>query len=228
MSRDAIKAKIEKLLELAKRGGTAAEAALAAEKAAELMAQYGISYGDLGEKNVRLDADDRDESWKGVILHGVAALYAVLDLRTSDGSLKLVGPKVRVEVAGLMYGYLIGAVKHENRRAVPSGMTQRDRAIWRKDFRNTAAHRLQKRLLDKVRAMSQAGVEGSTALVVADYFKQEQARIAESIGGVKPGGEVALRTRSAEAMVAGDEAGKRIGLDEQVGGRSETLRLTHG
>lgn len=80
---DAIKAKIQKVLELARRGGTEAEADTALSLAHELLAKYNLDMSDVTEIEVRdedimeqgFDRGARNIAWQDWIYKAIADLY---------------------------------------------------------------------------------------------------------------------------------------------------------
>lgn len=118
---DEIKNKIHKLLELAKRGGTEAEATLAMQKAQEFLTKYNLSMSDIQTSEIKdedvteenIDAENR-QTWQGHIYSGICALYFCQSYTSNyrlNGHLKtarvLVGKPTNIAVVKDVAQYLV-------------------------------------------------------------------------------------------------------------------------
>ena len=240
--------KIKKLLALAERGGTEAEAALAAEMAASLALKHNIDLAAVqtgpmprNYNDVQIAIADKFEQWMANIVGGVAHLHGCKHYFSSrhDKSVawNVIGRPNTAEAIKLTVEYLVEATKRFNRQAVMGrGLDKVGRQAFRESFRLACSQRLRVRLREKYDAMTTTDVVaqtsvGSTALVVSNYFEQERKEIAlwmEEKGYKLTNKTHNVRDRSDEGRAAGLSAGNRIGLDAQVKSGGDNRRITSG
>lgn len=230
------KEKILKLLRLAESANEN-EAALAAERAAELAIKHGIDISTLNTDTDYLDdkvESRKREQWVAFLAGAIAQLNAC-KCYLSDGDYHFVGRPSSVAACKATLQYLIQTIKRLNREAVSSyNWSREERQQYRKSFRLHASLRVTERLRQKLADMKAHGIktEGSTtnALTVQSYFKQEQENITAFLDGkVKLGKSRAVRitTKSAHGAIDGAKAGSSISLDEQITSKNQ-LQIAQG
>jgi hypothetical protein len=238
--------KIRKLMALAdSSGATPAEAANAAAMAAELALKYNIDIAEackseqpkpkeftFGEYAIKTNPRDRKA---GIHLaHGVAELYAVKPLISAlkgrtEHHFMFVGQAHNVELASSWLKYLWNSMLRSNKEYNKSKI---GRATYGSDgsFRLMFAYAVETRLHDKYAAIQQQGVsETGTALVVVNWYEQERKAVQEWIDQTLGENKRELRSRASNldghAANAGYKAGKQVGLDDQLAGRSSPRAL---
>ena len=160
---DKITDRVKKLLRLARNAGSEAEAAIAAQRASELMAMH-----EIHEAQLRLDEPDeahapeaidprfaltktkRRVAWQSSIASGVAATYRCR-MYWVGGSIKLFGRLSAVQAASYTCQYLFREVE----RLADAECAGRDRS-YRNGFRLGAADKIQAKLYAAVRARKQS------------------------------------------------------------------------
>ena len=222
--------KIRKLLLLAGNdGATEAEAETAMAMATFLMTKHGIESVDATHSDVGRDEIDflKNPVYQGSVVYAAAVLNACRSYVniTPDGYklYRVVGEKHNREACKLMYEYLCKEVEKFYKIYLPKGMTQRDRANFRRTFKFACARRLSMRAKEIVRELQtneQIAQEhtGSTALVVSDYFTNQL----NEIGKWLTGQGITLVTRKSKGRYsglgtsAGSEAGDNINLQRSL------------
>lgn len=166
----AIHDKIRKLLALGEGKANENEAAQAMKLASDLMMKHGIERSELTQtqKAVIVESDyiDFRDKWHLRVGNAVASLMGCkMVYRNRHKQLRFVGRKDNCEATELVYSYILLQIEQFYREALPSGMTQKDRANFRKSFKYAAAVRVAKRCWDIVNDQGLSAT-GSTALVV--------------------------------------------------------------
>lgn len=171
--------KVRKLLELAK-SGTEHEAASAAERAADLMREHGLSEAELrltdttkkAEPIIRTRAtatagDTKINAWKGALAHGIADANGC-KMWWSGGGVVFLGRTSAVETADYLLTWLSGEVERladrawEGERAAYASYERPNGQTWKHSFRIGCATRIAQRL--KARAAERPELK-----IVADY-----------------------------------------------------------
>jgi len=237
--------KVRKLLALA-ASSNEHEAALAAERAQSILADYNLSMDDVATKERTLGDDfivDKEivndsYPWKRQIAVNVAKLYFCdyyfqsmhYDEKYNRYKVRqdrhaFVGAPHNIEVAKMMFVYLITTVE----RLAREGMKQepaKGRDAYRRSFQWAASLRLATRLRERYEAAQRNEVQseaGTNLPALASLYSQTanalNKYIADNVGGMRT-----KKTRpnmsSAAGAAHGRAAGDRIGLDTQVGSRN--------
>lgn len=235
-ARESILRKIRKLLALSKGGTTEEEAAQAARRAHELLAEHNLAMSDVEHDVERGDrvlddttVDGAREIWPANLWHATAMLhfcgYFYREVRAQDRTIGLrhvlVGRRHNVEVAKLTALYLVaavGRVADEAARAVPADERRRFRA----SFRCACGHRLTERVhVLRGASASPRGADGSTTLpaLLSLYQSERDANDAllrlHGIRLASPGRQD--RLTHAGGADAGRRAAETISLHRQLG-----------
>ncbi|MEM1172449.1 MAG: DUF2786 domain-containing protein [Cyanobacteria bacterium P01_H01_bin.35] len=175
--------KISKLLALA-NSPNEHEAALAAEKAAELLAQHNLSVADLGEDKDEditkgiVDKTGRYVTWKMWILAGIANANGCQAMRsTHTGEMRLVGTETNITVSQSLYEYLTAVVDKLVKQHKGKGRA------FINAFRVGCATRLRQRLEQRRKNMEAKGLvanadyNSKSAMVVRSMFEKHTLAI---------------------------------------------------
>lgn len=225
-----IEDKIRKLLALA-QSANENEAALAAEKAAELALKHNIDLLEFQTQppeyiDDQMYTSKKNELWVMKIMQSVAKLNACKFYYISyRGTCKyrLVGRPQQIRMATEIGQYLLTTVKRLNTEAwQASGLDPSIRKDYRKSFRIGCASRLEQRLLQRLADLKHKNntIPNTKALVVMNYFVAEQKAIdqhMEDIGlELGTGRSRSVGIKSHDGYADGSRAGDRIGLDTQI------------
>lgn len=127
------------------------------------------------------------QTWKDHQIFAAKAageLYGVDVIHYSDNRLSMVGREENIELTEQTMMWLMRQVELLYKQNLPRGLSQRDRAQFRKNFKVNCAHRVYLRAIELMREMrfndAAAGqATGQNALVVQGYFetlKEERDR----------------------------------------------------
>lgn len=216
---DDIKRKIAALLKMTSRAGcTEAEAMAAAEKAAYLMREHGLSEADIlfTKADIRSKSSGggmRDRLWVYLAANTNTALIF------SDGKAVFVGKEPGPEIAVYLYTVIDRAI---------------DRAVA--DFKSTQNYRRRKSLASKRRAVQDFTAAMTTRVMqkLRDHFagvRSEQAHLAAVAArdAMFPNSHrvktVDAKLRNKNAISAGLAAGEKVGLRHGMGPHGEQLRI---
>lgn len=215
--------KINKLLALA-NSPNENEAALAAEKATELLTKYNLTIADLGpgeEEDVTtgtVETTRRYVAWKMLILAGIATANGCRAMRSkNNGNMTLIGMQTNITVSQRLYEYLTKAVERLAKRHKGKG-----RAFLHA-FRVGCATRLRHRLEKRRKDMEQEGIAGNSessptpAIVVRSMFEKNDLAIEEYLinEGFKVKTQRAEQVSSEQGYFSGYKAGDRINLNQE-------------
>lgn len=213
--------KISKLLALA-NSPNENEAALAAEKAAELLAQHNLCIADLGKDEDEditkgiIDQTGRYVTWKMWILAGIASANGCQAMRSSySGEMRLVGTKTNITVSQYLYQYLTTVVDKLVKQHKGKGRA------FINAFRVGCATRLRQRLEQRRKQMEEKGIAASTdhnstsALVVRSMFEKNTLAIEAYLKqeGVKFKTQKSTEVSSDLGFSFGYIAGEQISLN---------------
>lgn len=215
--------KINKLLALA-NSPNENEAALAAEKATELLTKYNLTIADLGpgeEEDVTtgtVETTSRYVAWKMLILAGIATANGCRAMRSKhNGNMTLIGMQTNITVSQRLYQYLTKAVERLAKRHKGKG-----RAFLHA-FRVGCATRLRHRLEQRRKDMEEEGIAGNSessptpAIVVRSMFEKNDLAIEEYLinEGFKVKTQRAEKVSSEQGYFSGYKAGDRINLNQE-------------
>lgn len=218
------------------------EAAFAAEKVQELLAEHNLSMSDVkdvDDPTAGMTTDDELVSssvpWRRSLASEVAHLYFceyfynhryISTTTRSCGYIRkdihtFVGAPHNIVVAKLMFTYLTDTV--ERLALAGSKNLKTGRSAYITSFKAAASVRLCSRIRDRIAALSERETRtatGTTLPALADLYEQTKAQLAAFIKN-RVGTLRVLSTRITQSCVFGardgDRAGQTIGLDSQVG-----------
>ena len=143
-SLDTIKNKIRKLLTLSKSDNEN-EAAIALEKANELISKYELNESDLYFNSVKVKSNKTYIPYKAVISNAVSWLYGCHKYRSvNDGAFVFTGKDIYAFLAGEMFNYLINTID----RCAKKAIRKNAKLKFRRDFKYGMASRLYDRILE--------------------------------------------------------------------------------
>ncbi|NEP44274.1 MAG: DUF2786 domain-containing protein [Okeania sp. SIO2H7] len=233
MVNNALLEKINKLLALA-NSPNENEAALAAEKATELLTKYNLSIADLGpdeEETIRTEAVEttsRYVTWKMLLLAGIATANGCRALRSkNDGNMTLIGTQTNIAVAQSLYKYLTKAVERLAKRHKGKGRA------FLNAFRVGCSTRIRHRLEQRRKEMEEEGIAGNSennatpAIVVRSMFEKNDWAIQEYLNneGFKVKTQRAEQISSELGYYYGYQAGDRVNLNQQQDSGSSIKKL---
>lgn len=211
--------KARKLLALAEGGANEHEAALAAGRAAELLARWNLSAealddaGEAEDEHEPCGAHEVDErgsaTWRGVLLTALAKLHGCLAYRDA-GKLKLVGRPARVAEVAYLYRWLVAEVERLARARRGRGRA------WLNAYRHGAVVAILAAVREAHRAAeagarAEAGADASRALVVARAVEVVAQRRAEADQWAAERLRLARGRRARVSDAGGYAAGKADG-----------------
>ncbi len=222
-----IQSKLEKLLRLAARAGTPEEAAAAAGKAAELALKHGIDLNRVNTSEVKFNQEQTDINASHLWVQWIASSVATLNacrgrLNNATSTVSFVGRMHNAMSAKVQFEYIIESIGRFNREAVAKqnfGNDSRRRKIFRDSFRTGAAQAMANILRREYERLRSEGIKDqpqANALVVANYFDQEQALIDQHLGTTRRAKAKSATIRNNEAYMQGAAAATKISLNKQV------------
>lgn len=222
----AIQDKIRKLLALAQGQANEHESARALELASRLMMQHGIDAASLDKPTIGESGwiDVTDSRWIMPIAEGIGKLYGVMAVGRGKHSgwnhFRFIGREDNREAAYETMSFVILQVEQAYKIALPKGLAQRERAQFRRDFKLSAAIRIQRRCHDIVATQIDEKRETGTALLVLDHRKQLQIELEDyrKQQGVKTTKSRAIAIKHADAWSLGRAAGQHVDLNVKVTG----------
>ena len=207
---DQIRDRIRKLLNLGSNNPNEHEATRAMELAAAMMFKHGIERSELEEKpKVGQTKDlELDHRWELMLGQAAAYLYGCKTLRNvAAGRFTILGRPDNRQAAEDTYGYLVDQVEGLYKQSLPSGMSKKDRAEYRRTFKDACALRVYHRAVEAINNLEKKdnAVSGSTALVVIAHRQELIEEVDDFL--VKIGA-----TKGRPVRVRDDTAGARAGL----------------
>lgn len=229
-----IKDRIQKILEIAKRGGTEAEASTALSMAHELLAKHNLKMSDIEEREVKDEdiIEAREEgkpgrTWQGQIWYAVSELY-FCQYYTSDFTLPsgkrgrsyvVVGRESNVETVREVAGYLTALCDSIARNEPNVDI------LWRNSFKNGFSARIGERCREtRAAATKKLEANGAMLPIVALYelTKRENKDFLAARGVRLTVRSARSSYRNAEGYRAGRDAGSSASLS-----KSATLKIGH-
>lgn len=231
--------KIRKLLALA-QSANEHEAALAAERAQAMLAEYNIALSEVAteekdaeDENIVIEVGGMTSSypWRRPLASAVAKMYFCeyffQTIRSRSGSTdqhSFVGAAHNVSVACMMFKYLdetIDRLAKQGALSVPANQ----RSPFRTAFRAACSLRVQQRIMQRI-ADAKAGkvqaTEGGKNLpallnLYESWDARNKAHINDKVGPLRTRVSKLRTSLHVGGASAGREAGDRVGLDPQVG-----------
>jgi Protein of unknown function (DUF2786) len=229
--------KIQKLRAVSGEHGATEDEAIAAEQRMfALLAKYNLELSEIPDTEptkpdtaIESESAERPSSvWKQLLYAAVANLN-FSECFTLRGSIYIVGTKANRIATFEMAGYLIQTVERladEEAAKVPG----EERRRFRHSFSEGCANRIYERL-EQMRLAAQAGrmkADNPNSLLpaLADLYQSNRARVDDFISAHF--GKLNHRTHYASVgheggYVTGYNAGDRVGLHRQVGGKHKRL-----
>lgn len=220
--REALAAKIAALRAKTVRAGcTEAEALAAAELAARLMAEHGLSEAEIGMTEATSTADPEQSAWRVTLTGAIAKVTNTACLFDGRGVL-FIGRDPGPEIALYLRDLCFRAVEREVEwfRATEWFRRRRTKATRRRaleDFRGGLAARLSHRLR-----------EIFAPLMIPKYLLHARKALAERHPDTELMKPTLRDPRFNEAALAGHNAGDRIPLSHGVGGQAAPLAIAGG
>ena len=235
-NKEKIVEKIRKLLALASSPNEN-EAMSAMEKAQTLLAEHNLNESDVKEEvsKIIIKMTKTDSvPWKRTIAHALASLYFCdywygfnykrnpnrAEGHTRYDDHKFVGKEHNVDVAIMMFQYLIEAVErlaNVGAKKQPYGKNQ-----YLTSFRKTAAGTLSARLRERLRAARAGEVKssttGTTLPALAPLYDQAMAEIKPYVPTTLGKSRASIAPSSGAGVIDGRTAGETISIDSQIGG----------
>ena len=230
--------KIRKLLAMAEHPNTnPAEAANAAAMAAALAAKHNIDLDaarGAGQSKTFIDAPPfaavkwrrRDDTGVVIMTTWVARLFGCTTVIHYNGDERwcaFKGQEHNIALAQSWFKYLWDSCKRANTEHAKSEShaTFAERESARATFRMHFCVAVSNRLKQKYEAMRTTGVSGSTALVVAAWFDTERREVEAWLKDKHPDMQDFTpkmpTVKDERAARAGDAAGNRVSLADQIG-----------
>ena len=226
--------RIKKLLSLSANNPSENEAAAAAAKAQELLAQYNLDMDELrdvsSEPEYEMDSalDSNPERWIRWIAAAVAELYFCRYYYFSPTKFYpryrhvFVGQRHNIDVAKEMTRYIVKTINRLSRQGMKT-VERGERSPYQISFREAATSRIDVRIHRMIEE-ARTGIKSSTGkeLVLASLYDREkeatQAWVDANMQLSKPKKKaVAFRTWNAKGYADGVTAGNEVGLHTQVG-----------
>lgn len=220
--------KIKKLMALANNNPNAEEADSAMKFAARLMMQHNIKESDI--KHVEQKAgkgarhDEDPDKWRTYVANGIACLYncrAVWYAGDRTNSLAFIGRPVNTEACDVTYPWVINQIEALYKAHLRPGMSQKDRAVYRREFKTACAIRVGNRAVAIAKEMEAKGVEGvptATSLVVVSQKELLNQEIDEFLADKKSKQSKRRKPefKDYKAAIEGYSAGDQVKLNKEV------------
>lgn len=219
--------KIKNLLALSRdKGASEHEAAVAADKAFELLSKYNLELATVeGYEHDGIEQQDctdyQTEVWRSWIFSAVAKQYFCFSYRTNrvDAQGKrynqrtILGQRHNIECVRAMAQYLCGAIN-----SIAAVHCKGKGKAYHTAFKHGMADRIIKRIVDAMKEAQTQPSESGTGIVLRDLYAKEQARINEYMK------QQDIRTRKATfrlnqgaGYASGYDAGGNVSLNRPVG-----------
>lgn len=222
--------KIQKCLELAKRGGTEGEATAAMSMVQALLAKHNLSLAEVESKGQKPEDYVRNEAgrlqpWQRYVWNGIAKLY-FCSFFTSGSNGIVVGKPSNIAIVENMAGYICKLGESLAKTA------SKDRA-FRNSFKAGFAQRISQRAFEEIRRAKENQVmeaNSCTALVLAPLYEKTGKEIALYLAGQgirTKSGRRTQRVSNGAGYNAGRSAGDGVSLGRNgIAGGSPNLRLS--
>lgn len=225
---------VRKLLALANNAGaTDHEADAFMTRAASIMAAYNIRETELAPETPSIGrliiTGQHWDIWVMSLVSASATLNAcdgaTFVYKHDVTGAEFVGREMNREAAKAMLFYLVEQVEREYKAALPRGLSQHERAEFRRTFKLACSRRISTRASNIIYAMKTnndvaKASTGSTALVVSHSFDEQREEIKEWMNqeGLQWKTRKSRGTRWGNGSEAGRAAGDRIQLQAQLKG----------
>jgi len=207
---EVIKNKVKKLLALTKSDNEN-EAAIALEKANELISKYELDETSLCFESVRVKSSKTYVLWRTVIANAVSWLYGCHQYRhTDNGEFVFTGEELDAFMAGEMFEYLIKTIERYAKKSIRKNAKLK----FRRDFKYGMASRLYDRIMELGEACSWSPrrnvkieeakeyVEKSVVLYETEMKKNNKKNRTAFYRGLSYGDNVSLSRQAGHTPVA--------------------------
>jgi hypothetical protein len=172
-----IKDKVRKLLALSKSDNEN-EAAVALEKANELISKFELDEKSLRFESVSIKSSKTYVAWRTVVANAVSWLYCCHNYRqANDGVFIFTGEKLDAFLAGEMFEYLIKTIE----RSAKKDIRKNAKLEFRRDFKLGMASRLYDRIMELGKACSWAPHRNMKIEEAKEFVKKAVALHNENI-----------------------------------------------
>lgn len=212
--------RIRKLLSLAGNNPNENEAAIALAKAQELMLEHGLTELPEEHKIIMGTVMDTDRKYYGILGRATAELYgtqALFQQRTE--TFRFVGREQHVVACVVTLEFLHLQLEQLYKIALPKGMTQKERANFRKSFKEACAIRVYYRVRAMVKKAEQEGMSNCTALVVVDHRKQLAREAQDFLKATVKGlssKSTSLAVKANVGGILGTAAGDKVRIHQEI------------
>lgn len=210
--------KIRKLLALASNNPNEEEAAVAMAKAQELMIKHGIEQDQLVEKKPGVVYGEKVEfdKWEEWACGAASAVCGTKALfYRSEGYFKFIGRPDNIQASAMLYLFICDQIEKLYKISLPKGMTQKERAMYRKSFKYAAASAV----LRKAREIEQnTTIPGTSTELVVLHNQTLKDEIEDFLANVelkKPRAQKTIKL-DYQAYQKGVIAGNSIRLQGEV------------
>lgn len=216
-----IKSKIVKLLALSRdRGASEAEAATAMTMATKMMLLHGINESELQTSKAvagRSENTKLERDWQEIIAQAAGNLFGCMALftkalATGQPVFYYIGRPENHDAAKATFNYLCDQVERLYKAGLPPGMTQKNRANFRRTFKYACASRIYHRaaeLVDEMKRGEHTQGANGTALVVQGYFDKLADEVEEFLKQAKM--DIRVKHSKPRAYGLGSAAGHAAG-----------------
>jgi len=201
-----VKNKVRKLLALSKSDNEN-EAAIALEKANELISKYEMDIGSLHFESISVKSTKTYVFWRTLIADAVAWLYCCTFYReTKYGEIVFVGEEFDAFMAGEMFKYLINTIE----RIAKKSIRKNAKIKFRRDFKSGMAVRLFERIKELGEACSWS-FSRNRKIKEAEEFNEKSVTLCEPVIKNK------IKKWNSTALVRGFSFGNNVSLARQAG-----------
>lgn len=229
-----IKDRIKKLLRVAAEGSgaTEAEASTAMEMATSLMIKYNLEV-DLNSDEIKMiegTAYDCNNTWCMFLTAAVCDLYSTASIRVTErkgrSRVKFIGRESNVDAAEQTYSWLINQVEALYKENLPSGLTQSERAEFRRTFKYSCALKIALRARAIIDTYKQPSSSGKDLMIIESLKSEAIDYFSKLYPETK---QVSIRSHTlGNGSIAGNQAGETVQLNRSVKEQRKQLGYANG
>lgn len=230
---DEIVEKIQKLLAMARRGGTEAEMNAFMLKVQELLAKHNLSLDRVEASAttedyllLRIRTAGPKQTWRKVVLGAIAPLYfcRALNVRSKTEPkpyVTVLGKKANIVVVSDIFNYVVRFCENKAKAHKPG--------IDRASFRDGFACRIEERCIEMVHAAIKGGIKDSGTgkdLIVAPLYNQIDKDMEEFLKNSKPAKHEPPNLGNPFAFMAGVAQADKVNLQaNSLAAPEETTKI---
>lgn len=227
---DSIIEKIQKCLELARRGGTEGEATAAMSMVQALLAKHNLSLAEVESKGQKAEDYIRNEAgrlapWQRYVWNGISKLYFCSFFASGSNGI-VIGKPSNIAIVSSMAAYVCSL----GEQLAKAGSKDR---TFRNSFKAGFAQRISQRCFEEIKRAKENKVMDEntcTALVLAPLYEKTGKEISLWMArqGIQTSrGRSNQRVSNRDGYFAGRSAGDGVSLGRNgiTGGGSTTLKL---